>query len=288
VKISQLFALKSDTVRFVLLRTWLVTKMKFSLPNIVSIICFSSTPLILAQQTAESFSAKENLSGEVARVVNPGASDSTVIYEAEFFDQYNPITASDMLDRIPGIDVSGRNRGGGGRGLGTGGNLLIDGQRVAGKDNSARDQLDRITAAEVERIEIIRDTSGDLNVRGSGEVINIILIEVPSRSSTQVELLQRLNHDNTYEIGGSVGWSTQIGNFQGLLNLEAQPNYENRDNREARITPDGELLGTLFEENIRDQDKQNISANMSYGNGAHRMQLNALFSVGDFPPVCAP
>ena len=135
----------------------------------------------------------------------------------------------------------------------------------------------------MERIEIIRDTSGDLNVRGSGEVINIILIEVPSRSSTQVELLQRLNHDNTYEIGGSVGWSTQIGNFQGLLNLEAQPNYENRDNREARITPDGELLGTLFEENIRDQDKQNISANMSYGNGAHRMQLYVLFSVGDFP-----
>lgn len=283
VKISQLFTLKSDTVPFVLLRTWLVTKMKFSLPNIVSIICFSFTPLILAQQTAESFSAKDNLSGEAARVVNPGASDSTVIYEAEFFDQYNPITASDMLDRIPGIDVSGRNRGGGGRGLGTGGNLLIDGQRVAGKDNSARDQLDRITAAEVERIEIIRDTSGELNVRGSGEVINIILIEVPSRSSTQVELLQRLNHDNTYEIGGSVGWSTQIGNFQGLLNLEAQPNYENRDNREARITPEGELLGTLLEENIRDQDKQNISANMSYGNGAHRMQLNALFSVGDFP-----
>ncbi|MDC3339939.1 TonB-dependent receptor [bacterium] len=283
VKISQLFTLKSDTVPFVLLRTWLVTKMKFSLPNIVSIICFSFTPLILAQQTAESFSAKDNLSGEAARVVNPGASDSTVIYEAEFFDQYNPITASDMLDRIPGIDVSGRSRGGGGRGLGTGGNLLIDGQRVAGKDNSARDQLDRITAAEVERIEIIRDTSGELNVRGSGEVINIILIEVPSRSSTQVELLQRLNHDNTYEIGGSVGWSTQIGNFQGLLNLEAQPNYENRDNREARITPEGELLGTLLEENIRDQDKQNISANMSYGNGAHRMQLNALFSVGDFP-----
>ena len=65
-----------------------------------------------------------------------------------------------MLDRIPGVNVFGGNRGGGGRGLGTGGNILINGQRIAGKDNSARDQLDRITAAEVERIEIIRDTSG--------------------------------------------------------------------------------------------------------------------------------
>ncbi|MDB2445007.1 TonB-dependent receptor [Gammaproteobacteria bacterium] len=267
--------------------------MKTSLPSILSIICFSFTSAVFAQQTVESLSVVENLSGEATsnnipsagqdRAVNPGSANSTVVYEAEFFNQYNPITASDMLDRIPGIDISGRNRGGGGRGLGTGGNLLIDGQRIAGKDNSARDQLGRITAAEVERIEIIRDTSGELNVRGAGEVINIILIEVPSRSSTQAELLQRLNHDDTYEVGGSVGWSTQIGNFQGLLNLEARPNYENRDNREVRITPEGELLGTLFEENIRDQDKQSISTNMSYGFGAHRMQLNALFSRGDFP-----
>lgn len=267
--------------------------MKFSSRNILSIICFSASPAVFAQQTAESLPSSGNLSDEAVltsiapagetRAVNPGAADSTVVYEAEFFDQYNPITASDMLDRIPGIDVSGRNRGGSGRGLGTGGNVLIDGQRIAGKDNSARDQLDRITAAEVERIEIIRDTSGELNVRGAGEVINIILIEVPSRSSTQAELLQRLNHDDTYEVGGSVGWSTQIGNFQGLLNMEARPNYENRDNREVRITPEGELLGTLFEENIRDQDEQSISTNMSYGFGAHRMQLNALFSRGNFP-----
>lgn len=95
-------------------------------------------------------------SGERNSAVDPGAANSTVVYESGFFDQYNPITASDMLDRIPGVNVFGGNRGGGGRGLGTGGNILINGQRIAGKDNSARDQLDRITAAEVERIEIIR------------------------------------------------------------------------------------------------------------------------------------
>lgn len=215
------------------------------------------------------------------RNVDPGATDSTVVYEAEFFAQFNPITASDMLDRIPGVNVNGGNNGG--RGLGTGGNLLINGQRIAGKGNSAGDQLGRITAAEVERIEIIRDTSGALNVRGSGEVINIILIAVPSRSSTQVELIQRLNHDDTYEIGGNIGWSAQVGNFQTLINIENRPNYENRDNREVRITPAGALLGTLFEENIRDQDVQSLSSNISYGFGPHRMQLNGQLSAGDFP-----
>ena len=220
-----------------------------------------------------------------ADVNQPDTADSTVVYPAEFFAQFNPITASDMLDRIPGVNVFGGGGPGGrgNRGLGTGGNLLINGQRIAGKDNSARDQLDRITAGEVERIEIIRDTSGALNVRGASEVINIITVAVPTRSSTTVEVVQRLNHDDTYELGGSVAWSQQIGNFQALVNLESRPNYENRDYREVRITPDGEILGTLFETNIRDQDELALSTNMSYSIGPHRMQFNALISDGDHP-----
>ena len=213
------------------------------------------------------------------------SANSTVIYTADSFSQYNPITASDMLDRIPGISLRGGGPGSGrgDRGLGTGGNLLINGQRIAGKGNSARDQLDRITAAEVERIEIIRDTSGALNVRGASEVINVILLASQSRSSTTVELVNRLNHDNTLETGGSVAWSKQVGNFQALVNLEARPNYENRDNREVRLGPDNEVVGTLFETNIRDQQENTLSSNMSYSLGDHRMQLNALIREGDHP-----
>ena len=213
------------------------------------------------------------------------SANSTVIYTADSFSQYNPITASDMLDRIPGVSLRGGGPGSGrgDRGLGTGGNLLINGQRIAGKGNSARDQLDRITAAEVERIEIIRDTSGALNVRGASEVINVILLASQSRSSTTVELVNRLNHDNTLETGGSVAWSKQVGNFQALVNLEARPNYENRDNREVRLGPDNEVVGTLFETNIRDQQENTLSSNMSYSFGDHRMQLNALIREGDHP-----
>ena len=211
--------------------------------------------------------------------------NSTVVYNAEFFAQYSPVTAKDMLDRIPGVSLRnvGGGGGGGGRGLGTGGNLLINGQRIAGKDNSASDQLERITAAEVESIEIIRDTTGALNVRGASEVINVILVAVESRSSTTVELINRLNHDGEFETGGSAAWSQQIGNFQALVNLQSRPNYENRDNREVRLGPDGELLGTLFETTIRDKDEQTFSTNLSYSLGPHRMQLNALVSEGDHP-----
>ena len=238
----------------------------------------------LAQNTA---SAAQPIADAAAR--NPSNTDesanSTVIYTADSFSQYNPVTASDMLDRIPGVSLRGGGPGSGrgDRGLGTGGNLLINGQRIAGKGNSARDQLDRITAAEVERIEIIRDTSGALNVRGASEVINVILLASQSRSSTTVELVNRLNHDNTLETGGSVAWSQQVGNFQALVNLEARPNYENRDNREVRLGPNNEVVGTLFETNIRDQQENTLSSNMSYSFGDHRMQLNALIREGDHP-----
>lgn len=235
-------------------------------------------------------SAQSGLAQNTAAAAqNPSNADesanSTVIYTADSFSQYNPITASDMLDRIPGVSLRGGGPGSGrgDRGLGTGGNLLINGQRIAGKGNSARDQLDRITAAEVERIEIIRDTSGALNVRGASEVINVILLASQSRSSTTVELVNRLNHDNTLETGGSVAWSKQVGNFQALVNLEARPNYENRDNREVRLGPNNEVVGTLFETNIRDQQENTLSSNMSYSLGDHRMQLNALIREGDHP-----
>lgn len=265
---SQTLASKSPTTRT-------TGRRKPTMSRIIALLALSLFCMVPALEPAWAQSPEETATD---------VDDSTVVYEASFFSQYNPITANDMLERIPGINIGRGGPGGGNnRGLGTGGNLLINGQRIAGKDNSLQDQLDRISAEEVVRIEIIRNTSGELNVRGSSEVINVVLVESTSRSSTTVEMVNRLNHDDTYEAGGSVAWSQQIGDFQALLNFEARPNYENRDNRERRLGPTGELLGTLFETNIRDQDEHTVSANMSYGTGPHRMQFNVLASEGDFP-----
>ncbi|HCO09926.1 MAG TPA: hypothetical protein DIT42_02065, partial [Gammaproteobacteria bacterium] len=73
----------------------------------------------------------------------------------------------------------GAGGGNGGRGLGGGGGseIIINGKRMAGKSNQASGQLDRITAGQVDYIELIRGTSGDLDVRGSGVVVNVILLE---------------------------------------------------------------------------------------------------------------
>lgn len=205
--------------------------------------------------------------------------ESTVVYPNSFFAAFNPVSATDMLDRIPGVSLDG---GSGGRGLGTGGDLLIDGQRIAGKDNSPRAQLDRIPAGEVERIEIIRGTSGQLDVRGADQVINVVLTESAARASTTTEVIGRRNQDGQYELGASVSHSRKIGNFQGLLTLESRPNYENRISHETRYSELDEPIGTLRESNIRDQQPLEASANLGYQSGAHRMQLNMLYEDSSY------
>ena len=245
----------------------------------IAMLALLTAPLSFGQEAdAESAAG----TAVVPQSTTPNA-DSTVIYDADFFAQYNLVTANDMLERIPGLDLNNIGASWGDRGLGTGGNLLINGQRVAGKSNSTKGQLSRIPANEVQRIEIIRDTSGALNVRGASEVINIVLAAAQSRSTTTLKLVNRLNHDDTFETGGSVGWANQTGNLTALVNLDLRPNYENRDYREVRLNPNGEQLGTLFETNIRDQDVFTFSTNLGYKSERHRTQLNLQYREGSYP-----
>ena len=67
-----------------------------------------------------------------------------------------------------------------GRGLGSGaGEILINGQRITGKNNGGRSALARISADQVEHIEIIRGTSTELNIRGGGQIVNVVLLDEP-------------------------------------------------------------------------------------------------------------
>lgn len=48
------------------------------------------------------------------------ADDSTVTYPAAYFAEYSPVSVNDMINVIPGVNLSGGGRGGNRRGLGSG------------------------------------------------------------------------------------------------------------------------------------------------------------------------
>lgn len=94
------------------------------------------------------------------------------VYAPEDFLQFNPRTALDMVERIPGFSIQRDDDGS--RGLGqASGNVLLNGQRLSGKSNSAEDALARIPAGSVVRIEVRE--GAELDIPGlSGQVANVV------------------------------------------------------------------------------------------------------------------
>lgn len=93
------------------------------------------------------------------------------IYTPEDFERFAPRNALDMLSQVPGFTVREDNQG---RGLGQASmNVLVNGQRLSSKSQDATDQLRRVTAGNVERIEIVDGAT--LGIPGlSGQVANVI------------------------------------------------------------------------------------------------------------------
>jgi outer membrane receptor for ferrienterochelin and colicins len=223
---------------------------------------------------------------------------STVVYPASYFAEYAPVTAQDMLDRIPGMSVSGggpggssggRGRGGGGaggrRGLGDGGGgnqILINGKRTAGKNNQASGQLDRIAAGLVDYIEIIRGTSGDLDIRGSGQVINVVLFEELSTTSISYEATAARTWDHETNPGGSLSYSGQTGNLDYLLSAKTEPNHDYKLTKENSILGDFSPNDLIREERTQDQTNSELSMNLDYTiNDSSSARFNALYGLSD-------
>ena len=210
---------------------------------------------------------------------------STIVYDADFFAEFSPVNVNDMMDRIPGISLAMNNRGGGNRrGLGPGENeILINGQRQTGKSNEGRDQLSRLSADQVDYIEIIRGTSEEMDIRSGGQVVNIVLLDSRSRSNITAEANMDRYHDGTFDPGAKLSWTGQSGPLNYLFHLEGEPSYQNRLSKEFSRDPAGNLLETRFEDSTREQTDYETSFNLGYQFDNSLVQLNGLYG-GD----CAP
>ena len=112
------------------------------------------------------------------------APDGITAYPAAFFQEYQPATALDMVRRLPGFRVQAGDSGI--RGFsGTVGNVLVDGQPPTSKEEGVETLLGRISAAAVERIELIR---GAADMYGHPVLANVVRIQGASlRGRAEVE-----------------------------------------------------------------------------------------------------
>lgn len=93
------------------------------------------------------------------------------VFTPDDFARFAPRNSLDMLNQVPGFSIRADDQD---RGFGqANANVLINGQRLSSKSQGVFDQLRRITATNVEQIEIVDGAT--LDIPGlSGQVANIV------------------------------------------------------------------------------------------------------------------
>lgn len=124
----------------------------------------------LAQDDAEAAAG----CAEAAPGTTPQSCDGVTAFDAAFFAEAQPISAMDMVNRVPGFSF---DEGEDVRGLGgTAGNVLIDGRRPASKSEPLEETIRRIPASQVLRLELIRGGAPGIDMQGQPVVVNIVRV----------------------------------------------------------------------------------------------------------------
>jgi hypothetical protein len=113
--------------------------------------------------------------------LNDAAQKGVLVFTPDFFAAQRPNTALDMVERVPGFTP---DDGAGTRGFeGSVGNILINNNRPASKNDAGTDVLERTSASQVDRIELIRGGAAGIDMQGYSVVVNVILKTAASRQS---------------------------------------------------------------------------------------------------------
>jgi outer membrane receptor protein involved in Fe transport len=159
-------------------------------------------------------------------------------FAADFFAPFNPVTAEDMVRRIPGFTLdSGVDR----RGFaGAAGNILINGERTSSKTPLA-EQLARISARDVLRIDLIAGGTDGADAGGQTLLADVRLKpREAGATNTFVVQASQLNPSGSINplIVATSGF--KVGDVHLNLALQAQPSRRGRIEYEKQVeTPSG-------------------------------------------------
>lgn len=171
------------------------------------------------------------------------AADSAVIaYPRDYFVPFNPADAYDMVRRVPGFtiveadpDVRGF--------AGAVGNVLFDGKPPSSKQESVEEQLKRMPAGSVERIELVRGAAAGIDMGGHAVVVNVVRRATATTRGSTTSGLVAANDAVPFPVA-SIEASRTSGErrLQGSLELDAEVDEDSGDGDIRLITPNGDLV----------------------------------------------
>jgi len=166
-------------------------------------------------------------------------SDAVVSYPSAFFNRYQPNTALDMVNVLPGFQIDeGEDKRGFG---GATGNILINNRRPSAKQDLISTILNRIPAGNVASIEIVRGQVRGIDLGGYAIVANVNLIE-GSEASVQWDLFVEKNLEpKPYGPGGNISLSNRWRDVDYNLGFETRRIIHGDVGTDALLAPDRTL-----------------------------------------------
>lgn len=162
-------------------------------------------------------------------------------FEAAYFRQYNPVTALDIVSRVPGFEI---DDGESLRGFGaTAGNVLVNGERPSSKV-VVTEQLKRIPADSVVRVELISGSASNVDVRGQTQLVNVVLKQAKQGASptTWVAEVRDIQYSERVSWNGQLTKTFALGETAELTLDFQLPNLRGRsDSFEAVRNASGVL-----------------------------------------------
>ncbi|MED5254074.1 MAG: TonB-dependent receptor [Pseudomonadota bacterium] len=211
--------------------------------------------------------------------------DNKIVYEKDYFEQFNITNANDALKRIPGVEsIGSRNSenyepgGSRKRGFGSSGTqILINGERQSSKSNSIIKTLERINADSLIRIEVIRGSEAGLDVRSDGVIVNIIADSSLSKSSGTWSTALGFLTSGDSNWRGTASWATKIRNTDLVLGLERIGDLNSRKYNEFTVDQEQSLLYLRLRETIEYQSGNRINLDLnSKINDKNTLRINTL------------
>lgn len=151
---------------------------------------------------------------------------ATQTYAPDYFAPFNPITAEDMIRRVPGfsIDAGDERRGF----AGAAGNVLINGERPSSKA-ALGEQLSRISARDVLRIDIYAGGGDGTDVSGQTMIADVRL-RPREAGATNTFVVQASQLDPSGSINPLVVLTSgfKAGDINFNVALQAQPSRRGR------------------------------------------------------------
>lgn len=205
--------------------------------------------------------------------------EPVLIYDTDYFQRFEPLTAGDALKRVPSVtflsDVI-ESDGARLRGLDPGyTQILINGEKVPGSNADRSFFLDRIPAELIDRVEIIRSSSARRPADAMAGTLNIVLRDAFELKGGYVKAGGLLFDDGKLKPAFGAVWGGEVGGGRLLLGGTLQGRYNPKKKSSFRYGDSPEnnpAFQTEEFDNREDQDDTRNGTDYSF-NGSYGIDL---------------